>query len=133
MHIIERHTIDDILQACKFHTSVVLPVAIPFVDHIVVLCIQPTRDFRMPAKFIHHNMIIPAPVDITGAAVVSPHIATFAIEHRHIGLGIALCKVPLRPYESLVSHIVKKSFPFIAWQVGMPGIYICDYMVIIAL
>ncbi len=92
--MIHVHIRNELRQACKLLASVKSIVAIPLIDHIVMLGIQPACHQRMFSKLIHHDVVVPAPIHISGTAFITPHISTFAVEHGNFGLLIASNEVP---------------------------------------
>ena len=66
-------------EALRQLRSIETVITIPFVDHIVMLSVKPSADFGMAPEFIHHDVVIPAPIAIARASFIAPNIATFAV------------------------------------------------------
>ena len=94
MEVAERHFRNKCVQARDLFRPVEAIVTVPFVDHVVKFGVQPAGEFRVAAEFIHHDVIVPRPIDIARAAFVAPDVSTLAVEHRLVRLRAAPDEVP---------------------------------------
>ncbi len=120
--VAQAHSRDEFVQAGDFVGAVKAVVAVPFVDDVVVLGVEPAADFGVAAELVHHHVVVPAPVAVARAAVVAPDIAAFAVEQRLAGLGAAADEIPFRAGEGVAGDLVEMLAPGIAREIGMPGI-----------
>src|SRR5439155_12302641 len=99
-------------------------VAVELVDDVVVLGVEPPGDLGMKAKRIDGAMVVPAPVDISGAALVSPDVPELRVEHRLAVLAPGRQDIPLRPGKRAVADLLHVGLPAPAGEVFVPGIQI---------
>src|SRR5207244_7972519 len=84
--------------------AVVTPVAVPLVDDVVELGIQPAGDPRVAAERVNGAVVVPAPVDVARAALVSPHVAELAVDVRLTRLPVTDLEVPRRARVAAVAR-----------------------------
>src|ERR1700752_4405840 len=78
----------------------------------------------MAAERVDRPVIIPAPVDVTGAALVAPHVAEFGIEHGLACLTPRCLEIPLGAGVGAVARPLDARLPTPARQVVVPGVEI---------
>src|SRR5690606_19608614 len=71
------------------------PVAVPLVDHVVMLRVEPSRNLRAPPEVVDEDVVVPAPVHVARAALISPYIAELGIEEGLPALRVSIQKIPL--------------------------------------
>src|SRR5439155_26728139 len=104
VQIPQRHPGHDLAEARLFPGTVVTPVAIPLVDDVVVLGVEPAAELGVTAKRVDRTMVVPAPIDVARAALVAPHVAELRIAHRLPCLAPRGPEVPGGAIESAVAH-----------------------------
>src|SRR3954471_19724020 len=87
-----------------------------------MLRVEPAGELGVPAEGVYGAMIVPAPVDVTRAALVAPDVAELRVEHRLAALAKAVLEVPCRAREGAVAQRVEMSLPSPAGQVLVPGV-----------
>ena len=132
MQIAQAHARHQLLQAGELVGAVEAVIAVPFVDHVVVLGVEPAADLRVAAEFVHHDVVVPAPVAVAGAAFVAPDVAALAVEQRLAALGAAADEIPFRAGEGVARDLVQMLAPGVARQVGVPGIDVGLDVVVVA-
>ena len=131
MQVPKLHVRNEIIKSCIFLSTVKFIVAVPLIDHIVMFGIEPSGNLGVLPEFIHHDMVIPAPVHITSTSSITPNIPAFTVEHGNPGLFVTTDKVPFRTGIGVVDHIVEEIAPLVTRQVGVPGIEIGFHMIIV--
>ena len=124
MQVAQRHARHDVAEARFLPRAVVAPVAVPLVDHVMVLGIQPAADLGVTAKCVDGAVVIPAPIHVAGAALVAPHVPELRVAHRLPCLPPRRPEVPGRARERTVAHLLVARLPAPAGQVLVPGIEI---------
>src|SRR5439155_1429330 len=84
--------------------AVVTPVAVPFVDHVVELGVEPAGDLGVAPERVYRPVVIPAPVDVAGAPLVAPDVAELAVDIGLPRLPVAGLEVPRRARIGAVAH-----------------------------
>src|SRR5262249_8670035 len=80
VQIAQRHPVYDLAEPGFFPRAVKAPVAVPLVDDVVMLGVEPTGELRVSTKCIDGAMVIPAPIDVAGASLVAPDVAELRVE-----------------------------------------------------
>src|SRR5262245_24828043 len=120
MQVPQRHALDQESESGLFVRAIEPPVTVPLVDDVVMLGVQPARELGMASERIDRAVIVPAPIDISRAALVPPDIAEFRVEHRLARLAPGLLEVPLRSRIRAVAGALHAGFPAPPRQVFMP-------------
>src|SRR5215475_14234366 len=94
--------------------------------------VEPAADLGMPAEFIHHDVIIPAPVAVARAPFIAPNVSALTVQERLMFFGALADKIPFRPRVAILRDLVKMFAPGITRQVGMPGIDIGLDVIVVA-
>src|SRR6266480_2459220 len=124
MQVPQRHPLDDVTKTGLLARAVEPPIAVPLVDDIVMLGVEPARQFGMAPERIDGAVVVPTPVDVTCAAVVPPDVAELGVEHRLRALSPRRLEVPLRIQKRAVAESLDVLFPAPAGQILVPGIEI---------
>jgi hypothetical protein len=132
LEIGDGHARDKLIQTIDLRRTVVLDIAVPFVDHVVMLGIEPAGTLGIAAESIHHDVVVPSVVAVTCAAFVTPDIATLAVDHRCTILLVATDVVIGASGEGSVNIFLYLVFPDEATAVGMPGIDVGLHMIMVA-
>src|SRR2546423_11759385 len=82
MQVPQRHPLDDLAKTGLLARAIEPPIAVPLVDDVVMLGVEPACQFGMAPERIDGAMVVPTPVDVTRAAFVSPHIPELGVENR---------------------------------------------------
>jgi hypothetical protein len=102
--------------------AVEAPVAVPLVDHVVVLGVEPAGQLGRAAEDVDRLVVVPAVVDVAGAPLVAPHVAELRVEHRLPALAVAPLEVPRRPRERAVADAAQVRGPLPPGEVLVPGV-----------
>ena len=118
----QAHARHQFLDSRELLRAVEPPITVPLVDHVVMFGVQPAADLRVPAEVVHHDVIVPAPIDVARAALVAPDVAALAVEQRLAVLGAAADEVPFRARAGVPADLVQVLGPLVARQVGVPTV-----------
>ena len=124
MQIAERHAIDEVIETGLLCRPVVAPVAVPLVDDVVMLGVEPAGNLRVTPKCIDRAVVVPAPIDVARAPLIAPHIPELGVEHRLMTLTPTRLEVPRRTWERAVAERLVVMFPLPPRQVLVPGVEI---------
>src|SRR5207237_6210723 len=122
MQLAQRHPFYELAQPGLLRGAVVAPVAVPFVDHVVQLGVEPAGDLRMASERVHRAVVVPAPVDVARAPLVAPDVAELAVEIRLPRLAVAGLEVPRGAGTRTVAHHLVVALPRPPRQVGVPRV-----------
>src|SRR5207237_114161 len=100
------------------------PVAVPLIDHVVMLGVEPAADFGMTAECVDRAVVVPAPVHVARAALVAPDIAELGVAPRLMALPPRRLEIPRRARERAVAQALDVVFPAPAGEVVVPGVEI---------
>ena len=132
LEVRDGHPGDEVAQAVDLRGAVVLDIAVPLVDDIVMLCVEPSGALGITAEDVDHDVVVPSEIDIARTAVISPHVAALAIDHRHVRLDIVTDVVEMASGIGVVAIILDLPFPIPAGLIGMPGVDVALDMVLVA-
>ncbi len=129
VQVAERHSLHQLAQPGFFLGTVVTPVAVPFVDHVVELGVEPAGDLGVAAEGVQRAVIVPAPIDVASAPLVAPHVPELAVDVRLKGgwgarLPVTGLEVPRGARVRAVAHHPVVLLPGPAWQVGVPRVHV---------
>src|SRR5207247_9454355 len=79
---------------------------------------------RVTPKRVDRAVLVPAPVHVPRAALVTPHVAELRVAHRLTGLAPRGPEIPRRPREGAVADSLVVGLPAPAGQVVVPGVEI---------
>ena len=127
----ERHP-GELVHAIVLLRAVEAHVAVPLVDDVVMLGVEPARAREMAAKRVHHEVIVPREVAVARRTRVTPDVTAFRIHHRHVPLPIAADVVVVRTGEHGRTRARDGVFPVIASTVRMPRVDVGDDVILIA-
>src|SRR6266498_1834390 len=113
---------DEVPEARLLPRSVEAPVAVPFIDDVVVFGVQPPCDLWMATERIQSAMVVPAPIHVAGAALIAPHVPELRVDHRLPRLTPWRLEIPGRSGKRAVTHALNTRFPFPARQVLVPRV-----------
>ena len=99
-----------------------MDVAVPLVDDIVMLRVEPACHLGMAAERVDHYVVVPGEITVTGASLISPDVAAFAVDHRGIILDIASGEVEGASRIGPRVIPLDLGLPVPAGPVGMPRI-----------
>ena len=122
MQVAQCHTVHEKAEAGLFARAIESPVAVPLVDDVVMLGIEPTGQFGMASKRVDRPVIIPAPVDVSGAALIAPHVAELGVQHGLARLSPRCLEIPMRSGIGAVADLLHALLPPPARQVLVPGV-----------
>ena len=122
MQVAKRHAGNELVQTGDLLRTVEAPVAVPLVDDVVVLRVQPSGKHGMATEDIQGAMIIPAPVDIAGAAFVTPDVAELGIDIGLPLLAVPGFEIPGRAGVDRRILLEEEIFPRPSRQVAVPGV-----------
>ena len=122
MPVAQSHPRHELAEARLLLRAVGAHVAVPLVDHVVVLRVEPARHLRVAAELVHHGVVVEAPVHVAGRALVAPDVAALAVEHGLLALLAAAHEVPGRAGEGLRLGLVERRLPLPPGQVHVPGV-----------
>ena len=105
------HAGDDLGETGVFGAAVESVMAVPFVDDIVMFSVEPSVDFWLATELIDHDMIVPAPVDVAGAASIAPNIAALTVEEGLIALFTASDEIPFGAGKGVFVDFLKPAAP----------------------
>ena len=120
--VAQRHPRHELAEARLLLRAVGADVAVPLVDHVVVLRVEPARHLRVAAQLVHHGVVVEAPVHVARRALVAPDVAALAVEHGLLALLAAAHEVPGRAGEGLRLGLVERRLPLPPGQVHVPGV-----------
>src|SRR4029450_2623171 len=93
------------------HAPAEAPLAVPLVDDVVMLGVEPATELRVPAERVDRAMIVPAPVHVTGTTLVAPDVAELGVEHRLSSLLVGRFEIPRRLRSGRVAQARGVGFP----------------------
>ena len=97
-----------------------------------MLGVKPASALGIAAEQVNHDVVVPGEIDIAGAAMISPHVTTLAIDHRHVRLDIVADVVEMASGIGVVAIVFDLPFPIPTGLVGMPGVDVALDVVLVA-
>ena len=98
----------------------------------MVFGVEPSAALQAAAERVHHHVVVPAPVAVTRRALVAPHVAALAVEHRLAALHESADVVPRRAGIRHLAVLLDGALPLVAWPVGVPRVDVSDHVVVVA-
>ena len=120
--VAERHAGHQLAQARLLLRAVGAHVAVPLVDHVVVLGVEPAGRLRVAPELVEHRVVVEAPVHVARRALVAPDVAALAVEHRLAALAASAQVVPVRARLGPGLGLVELLLPLPPRQVHVPGV-----------
>ena len=128
MKVAQRHAVDQFADSRLLFRPIESPIAIPLVDDVVELRVEPPRELGVAAEGIDGAVVVPAPVHVASAAFVAPDVPELRVDHRLVRLSVARLEVPRRAGERAVARHAQLLIPLPAGEVVVPRVDVGDGM-----